>query len=94
MPEEWLRAQASWSLWKARSFEEFVQKVPPSDMVFCHLQRQPFQWLATLTFLNALQSLMPENAESARIFLTADFTFRLTVMNCSYGIISTLLADS
>ena len=64
-------------------------------MSFCHLQRQPFQWVATLTgFLDALQALMPENAESAKIFITADFTFRLTVMNHSYGIISTLFAES
>ena len=77
------------------TFEEFIKTVPASDMSFCHLQRQSFQWVATLTgFLDALQALMPENAESAKIFITADFTFRLTVMNHSYGIISTLFAES
>ena len=27
---------------ESQESEEFVQTVPPSDMVFCHLQRQPY----------------------------------------------------
>ena len=47
--------------------------MPASDMSFCHLQR-PFQWVDTLAgVLDALQALMPENVESAKIFTIADF---------------------
>ena len=60
------------------TFEEFIKTVPACDMSFCHWQIQPCQWVATLTgFRDALQASMPENAESAKIFRTADFTFRL-----------------
>ena len=63
---------------KPADLEEFIKTVPASDMSFCHLQRHPFQWVATLTgFRGALQALMPETVESAKIFITADFAFRL-----------------
>ena len=64
--------------------------MPASDMSFCHLQRQPFQWVATLTgFLDALQALMPENAESAKISGMSKTCVRLFCFGSGGVILST-----
>ena len=71
-------------------FAKFVTSVDTADMNFTFRQEQPFRWVAQLTgFLDQLQSLASENS---KIFITADFTFRLTVMNYSYGILCNLPA--
>ena len=76
------------------SFEEFIETIP--DMSFVHVQKEPFQWVCTLpAFMDSLQELACSASPSpsgGKIFITADFTFRLAVMGYSYGIVSTLLA--
>ena len=60
------------------------------NFMFRQEQEQPLRWVAQLTgFLDQLQSLA---SESSKIFITPDFTFRLTVMNYSYGILCNLPA--